>query len=199
MTVRYDDIRSANYGIQTTDIKGKDYVPVNQRVIAFVKVFPMGFIDADIIQLDDSVCVMKAQCGYYENGQRFVLGTGHAREEKGSSYINKGSYVENCETSAVGRALGMAGFGIDASMASYDEVANAIENQEKAVDLEKKYIKLTNQLRKMDVDIHDDETVIDYIKDKASVNTLDHAMLSTAELNRVIGVFEEIIKKKSGE
>ena len=42
---------------------------------------------------------------------------------------NKTSYIENCETSAVGRALGMCGFGIDTSIASAEEVQNAMANQ----------------------------------------------------------------------
>ena len=61
-----------------------------------------------------------------------MLGTGTAYEKESSTFINKTSYIENCETSAVGRALGMAGFGIDTSVASAEEVKNAINNQTKA-------------------------------------------------------------------
>jgi hypothetical protein len=59
-----------------------------------------------------------------------VLGVGHAYEKEDSSFINKTSYIENCETSAVGRALGMAGFGIDASICSAEELQNAVLNQD---------------------------------------------------------------------
>ena len=71
-----------------------------------------------------------------------TLATGTAYEEKGSSYINKTSHVENCETSAVGRALGFLGIGIDESMASADEVANAIcqQNELKAREKAKELI-----------------------------------------------------------
>ena len=58
-----------------------------------------------------------------------LLGSGHAYEKEGSTFINRTSYIENCETSAVGRALGMCGFGIDTSIASSEEVQNAILNQ----------------------------------------------------------------------
>ena len=64
-----------------------------------------------------------------ENGK--ILATGMAQEKETSSYINKTSYIENCETSAVGRALGMLGIGSDEQMASAEEVANAINNQNK--------------------------------------------------------------------
>jgi hypothetical protein len=69
----------------------------------------------------------------YDDEQK-IIGTGIAQEKESSSYINKTSYIENCETSAVGRALGMCGFGIDTSIASYEEVTNAINNQEEKPD-----------------------------------------------------------------
>lgn len=197
MNIRFDDIRMANYGISTIDVKGKEYVQVNQRVIAFRKVYPTGYIDTKIDSLDPNVCVMTAECGYWENDIKHELAKGTAREEKGSSYINKQSYVENCETSAIGRALGNAGFGIDVSIASYDEIVNAMENQEKSTELEKEFIKLRNQLSKLGVDVHDDETVIDYVKEKANVITLDNGKLSAAELKRVNEVFKGIIDKKN--
>ena len=47
-----------------------------------------------------------------------------AFEESASSFINKGNYVENCQTSAWGRALGNFGIGLDSSVSSYEESAN---------------------------------------------------------------------------
>ena len=61
-----------------------------------------------------------------------MLANGLAEESKGSTFINKTSYVENCETSAWGRALGNLGIGLDTSVASADEVKNAIANQGKS-------------------------------------------------------------------
>ena len=83
-----------------------------------------------MISNENGVCIIKSSVGYCaENGKAVVLGVGHAYEKEGSTFINKTSYIENCETSAVGRALGMAGFGIDTSVASAEEVQNAINNQ----------------------------------------------------------------------
>ncbi|MCQ2771082.1 MAG: hypothetical protein MJ236_04705, partial [Clostridia bacterium] len=53
------------------------------------------------------------------------------QEKESSSFINKTSFIENCETSAVGRALGFAGIGSKTSIASAEEVRNAINNQPK--------------------------------------------------------------------
>lgn len=126
----FEDIKRANESVTSMDIKGKAYTEVNQRIKAFRMVFPEGFIRTEMTSNTDGVCFFRAMVGTYsEDGSMRILGTGTAYEKEGSSYINKTSYVEVCETSAVGRALGMAGFGIDTSVASYEEVANAMSNQ----------------------------------------------------------------------
>lgn len=128
--VTYSDIKAANESIRTTDIKGKEYAEVNQRIKAFRMVYPMGYIITDLVSNEDGVAVMTARVGYYdEQGHEVDLATGTAYEKEGSTFINKTSYIENCETSCVGRALGMAGFGIDVSVASAEEVQNAQMNQ----------------------------------------------------------------------
>lgn len=127
--MNWETLQKANESIRTTNIKGKDYAEVPQRIKAFRMVYPDGFITTELLSDVDGVCHFKASCGYYYDTRPVVLGTGHAYERESSSFINKTSYIENCETSAVGRALGMAGFGIDTSVASYEEVANAIAQQ----------------------------------------------------------------------
>jgi hypothetical protein len=77
---------------------------------------------------ENGVCIFKAKVYADDNGAT-LLGVGHAYEREDSTFINKTSYIENCETSAVGRALGMLGLGIDTSVASAEEVQNAINNQ----------------------------------------------------------------------
>ena len=66
---------------------------------------------------------------------------------KGSSNINKTSYVENCETSAIGRALAMLGIGIDTSIASANEVSDAIAKQENASNA--KPVKTNKMIKKV--------------------------------------------------
>lgn len=125
--MKYLDLAIANETIKTTDIKGKGYAEVNQRIKAFRMVYPQGMIKTNIESIVDGICVMRAEI-YTEDG--ILLGTGTAYEKEDSSFINKTSFIENCETSAVGRALGMCGFGIDVSVASAEEVQNAINNQD---------------------------------------------------------------------
>lgn len=122
----FEQIQEANKTIVTTNIKGKDYAEVNQRIKAFRMVHPNGRIITELTSLKDGVCIFRASI---YNNQDELLGTGTAYEKENSTFINKTSYIENAETSSVGRALGMLGFGIDTSVASAEEVANAIENQ----------------------------------------------------------------------
>ena len=124
----FNELQEANKLIKTIDVKGKDYAEVPQRIKAFRSLFPNGAIETSIISNDNQMVVMKATV---RDDEGHILGEGHAYEKESSSFINKTSYIENCETSAVGRALGMCGFGIDTSVASYEEVANAISNQDR--------------------------------------------------------------------
>jgi hypothetical protein len=128
----FEEICKANETIKTTDIKGKAYAEVNQRIKAFRMVYPNGSIATELLSNENGVCVFKASV--FDN-ETLLLGTGHAYEKESSSFINKTSYIENCETSAVGRALAMAGFGIDTSISSAEEVGNAINNQQSKEDV----------------------------------------------------------------
>jgi len=123
----FDEIQKANETIRTTNIKGKEYAEVNQRIKAFRMVYPVGSIRTEMISNENGICIFRAVITDNENK---IIATGTAYEKENSTFINKTSYIENCETSAVGRALGMAGFGIDTSVASAEEVQNAIANQE---------------------------------------------------------------------
>ena len=122
-----DGIKSVNERVKKIEVKGKNYVCVAARVAAFRELCPDGTIETAILAHADGVVLMQAAIKD-ENGK--TLATGMAQEKESSSYINKTSYIENCETSAVGRALGMLGIGSDEGMASAEEVANAINNQD---------------------------------------------------------------------
>lgn len=114
---------------KTTNIKGKKYVEVNERVKAFrtLSEYKGWSLTSEIVHLTDDSCVVKS---IVTDADGNVCSTGMAQEDKSSSRINQTSYVENCETSAVGRALGFMGIGIDTSIATADEVDMAIKKQD---------------------------------------------------------------------
>jgi hypothetical protein len=128
--------------LKETDIKGKPYVEVNERLKYFRANFTGYSLLTEIITLDDEKIVIRANI---KNDKGIIVAQGLAREKNGDSFINKTSYVENCETSAWGRALANFGIGIDGSVSSADEVQNAIENQKKKT-IEDKIDESTEQL-----------------------------------------------------
>jgi len=117
--------------MKTVDIKGKSYVMVNERLMFFRENYPDHCLTSEIISMENGEITMKASV--VDSGNR-VVATGHAAEKETNGFINKFSFVENCETSAWGRALANFGIGIDTSVASFDEVANAIKNQTEKVE-----------------------------------------------------------------
>ena len=119
----------ANYKFKTTNIRGKQYVEVNERIKYFrqEEQYKNWTIMSEFPALDSEQCVCKATIA---DATGRVIATGHAHEVQGASNINKTSYVENCETSAIGRALAMLGIGIDTSIASANEVEDAIAKQD---------------------------------------------------------------------
>ncbi len=112
--------------LETVDIKGTAYVTVNARIKYFRENFKGYSMTSEITHINDNGVIIRASI---KNEKNEEVASGIAHEKQGSSFINKTSFIENCETSAWGRALGNFGIGVDDSVASADEVANAINNQ----------------------------------------------------------------------
>ena len=128
------NFQEVNSRLKTRNIKGKPYVEVNQRVLAFREIFPQGCIVTSLVSDDGKRCLFRAEIYPIApiGSSEYItpIATGYAFEERGASTVNKTSYIENCETSAVGRALGFLGIGITEAIASAEEVENAITQQE---------------------------------------------------------------------
>ena len=188
----YEDIQRVSSNLKTTEIKGNSYIEVNQRIKAFRQLFPDGFIRTELVSNDDGMCVIKAEVGincistsksegYYVT-EEVLLGTGYAYEKEQSSYINKTSFIENCETSAVGRALGMLGIGIDTSVASAEEVRNAINQQEMNAEQGKAETKAKAQKAQAD------DPIISSDKVEIAVATIRNKQTTLANVLKAYGV-----------
>lgn len=112
--------------LKTMNIKGKPYVLVNERIKAFRRQYNGWSLESEVLEMTNERCVIRA---IIRDDKGVIRATGIAYEMADSTYINKTSYIENCETSAWGRALGNLGIGIDTSIASAEEVQNAVNNQ----------------------------------------------------------------------
>ena len=118
--VSYEQIKKANDEIEKTKIGTKGYAQVNERIKAFRKVYPAGSIETEIEEVKDDY--VRIRTSIYDENER-LLAIGRASEtNKGNNKINQTSMIENCETSAVGRALGFAGFGVDTAIASAEDM-----------------------------------------------------------------------------
>ena len=122
-------------------IHGKAYVTVAERIQllndTLHKQNKRYSLTTNLISWKDQVVVFKATLviyDYIEGTEVYTKYTGHAYEKEGSNMINKTSALENCETSAIGRAISAAGFTGGNEYASADEVANAIINQDQKKD-----------------------------------------------------------------
>jgi len=125
--------------LKTVNLKGKEYVMVNERLKWFRKNFPGHSLETWIESNSDNRVIMRA---VIKNEEGRTIATGYASEVMGSG-VNKDSHIENCETSAWGRALGNFGIGIDSSIASAEEVQGIVqipraETQDKFLDAVKR-------------------------------------------------------------
>ncbi len=118
-----------------------DYTLVKDRVAAFKEEHPLCTIETELLSVNNIVdtptgdmCneyVVKATVTPNPLQEPEVHYTGLAAERDNGHFVNKTSAMENCETSAVGRALAHCGYGGDLQFASAEEVANAVMKQEK--------------------------------------------------------------------
>lgn len=114
--------------MKTININGKNYVEVHERVKFFRENFKHHSLTTEVIEKTENSIMMQA---IVKNKDGFVIATGTAEEIKDSSKVNKTSHVENCETSAWGRALANLGIGLDIAIASAEEMISVKEDTRK--------------------------------------------------------------------
>lgn len=100
-----------------------NYVPVSERLEQFYADHPEGRILTSIVEHNEETgfVLMRAEA-YRQQEDAVPAATGHAYESRGDGYVNKTSHIENCETSAVGRALALMGYEIKRGVASREEM-----------------------------------------------------------------------------
>lgn len=130
----WEEISKVNAEMETVPIKGKDYALVKEKVAALRKLYPEAEVDTEIVHYSESDICMKVTIKV--DGKQ--LGCGIAEEQRSNGYINETSYVENCETSALGRAISSMGINCGDSYASAEEVVNAEINHKKDFTPEEK-------------------------------------------------------------
>jgi len=195
---------------KTTNIKGKEYVQVNERILYFRKVYPLWTLETEVLKFDSEQILLKAVIKD-ETGR--IIANGLAHEEKSSSRVNETSFVENAETSAWGRALGNMGIGIETSIASAEEMQIALKKQEdkkptaKRLEVDVKVMEEVRNiegLKKMNLPEKEEKQMIGKVVNYASQieYAMDYKDLSEDERKKILvflkekknDVFEEISK-----
>lgn len=110
-----------------------NYVPVHKRLSSFYADYPEGRVSTKIVEHDreSGYVLVKAEV-FKDIASTEPAATGHAFEERAASFVNRTSYIENAETSAVGRALALMGYEINKGLASREEM----EKVERMTELE---------------------------------------------------------------
>lgn len=168
--LNYEALEKVSRNLDAIEMEdGKRYVTVSQRVKGFRQLLPSGSIQTKILKLSNGECIMQATI-YDEEGR--TLSTGIACEVEGSSSINATSYIENCETSAVGRALAMLGIGSETSISSYDEVRDAKETRGEIT------VNSSIAPTKEQIKAQEDKDKLESVKEQVPKNTLINPLQS---------------------
>jgi hypothetical protein len=152
------------------NIHGKQYRTVAERIELFHKEHKKEIksITTEILKNDENIVLMKTTIKVGDN-----VYEGYNQETYGSSHINKTSALENCETSAIGRALSSAGF-VGEEFASANEVQNAIKQQKNGVSVRPKPSKpkpfVKKDLKKYIVNSLDTQVPLDWNEEMRNRN-----------------------------
>lgn len=98
-----------------------NYETVEDRLARFWSDHPAGRVHTELVIQDGDQVIFKAAV-YFDAGDPIPRATGYASEERGSSPVNKTSHLENCETSALGRALANCGYATHGKRPSREEM-----------------------------------------------------------------------------
>lgn len=109
-----------------------DYAEVAERLPLFWKDCARGRITTEIVVDDGTRIVVKAEL-YADITDAVPTTTGYAEEVRNSSMVNKTSALENCETSAIGRALANYQYQGAKKRASLEEIVKVYRQGEQVV------------------------------------------------------------------
>ena len=153
------------YIMKPINIQGKDYFGVHERTKSFRRnpKYEGWSILTEILYYTSSTVVMKA---IIKDEKGVIRSEGIAQEDKEIGKVNKKSYYENCQTSAIGRALGFLDIGIDNSIASADEMKQAISLQDAIIKIEKTEIEIVELCK-------NDETYSNMIAEIETLTDID--------------------------
>lgn len=130
----------------------ESYATVQERIAQFYQDFPDGSVRTFMVVRDGPEVIYEARI--YRNPEEAIAGvytSGFAREIEGRSPVNKTSHHENCESSAIGRALANLGYATDARRPSRSEMI-------KVARMKDEHEEMLNYIRTVGPKVADDAT-----------------------------------------
>lgn len=103
------------------------YETVEDRLARFWIDHPKGRISTSVYFYDDNRVMFRAEAYFDNDEDMYPAGVGHAEEIRGASPVNKTSHVENCETSAIGRALANCNYAPKGARPSREEMEKVVK------------------------------------------------------------------------
>lgn len=176
------------------DIKGKKYVLVADRILYFNQEYPNGRIKTYLKSKPDAdrVVIKAVVMPDVDNDKRVF--TGYSQALWGDGYINKTSAIENCETSAIGRALAMMGIGVVDSLASVDEI-NKADIQSKMTMNPRQVSEISNLLEEKGIfEAEDKQKIVKAIAGTEALNTSGVARLKRDIESATSDTLKELLK-----
>jgi hypothetical protein len=117
-----------------------DYETVESRLEKFWKEFPDGRVSTELEVCEAHRYVVKAYL-YRTYLDQVAYSTGYAEEKDADRGVNATSALENCETSAIGRALANAGYATKGRRPSREEMVKVQLAGRGGIEAEKPIIK----------------------------------------------------------
>jgi hypothetical protein len=150
-----------------------DYETVEERLVKFWKDYPDGRIDTRLVEASATRFIVQAYI-YRTEADQHPWSSGLAEETIQGRGVNATSALENCETSAIGRALASAGYATKGKRPSREEMQKVAKGAQVATQVAEAKAKMADTSREyIPVPKEDDPWTI---RETAPVQTMEQAV-----------------------
>jgi hypothetical protein len=156
----------------------EDYETVEERLTKFWKDHPDGRINTALLEANTTRFIIRAEI-FRTEVDAHPWATGIAEETVQGRGVNATSALENCETSAIGRALANAGYATKGKRASREEMTKVAKGDEVKATIDEVKAKMASTSGEYIPVVKEDDPWT--IKSSTMPPTMEEAMLTVKE------------------